>query len=163
RQQAMADMGIDAASQNALFVAGHWHWLATQNKLNDGVAGGDPIYDIAGADGTAGTADDLYFMRLFEYYRLFTGAADMPRGIDDPSDVDRTALNSNDDTCQQGAARYGIGILVDFRGTDHYHSVRMSQGSAVMGVGLLADYGAGNDTHDMECLGQGGAYGGVGV
>jgi hypothetical protein len=82
--------------------------------------------------------------------------------LDDPDDVDRTQNPSNDNTPQQGSGRLGIGILVDYSGTDHYHSVRMSQGSCLFGVGLLADY-AGDDSYDMEALGQGGAFAGIAI
>jgi hypothetical protein len=92
---------------------------------------------------------------------LDLGGDDVYNRLDDPDDGHRDT-DTDDNTSQQGAGRYGIGMLVDFAGNDDYHSVRMSQGSAVMGVGILADY-AGNDAYDMEALGQGGAFGGVGL
>lgn len=81
--------------------------------------------------------------------------------IDDPDDIDRTLSPPDDNTSQQGAGRFGIGMLVDYGGVDSYSSVRLSQGSCVFGVGVLADYGLEGDTYAMEALGQGGAFAGI--
>ena len=92
---------------------------------------------------------------------LDLGGDDTYNRLDDPDDGNRNE-NTDDNTSQQGAGRYGIGILVDFAGNDNYYSVRLSQGSAIMGAGILADY-AGIDSYNMEALGQGAALGGVGL
>ena len=96
---------------------------------------------------------------------LDLGGDDIFNNIDDPDDFDRSVGYSDDNTSQQGAGRVGIGILVDYGGNDEYHSVRLSQGCGVFGVGICADYGsnAETDSYDMECLGQGGAMGGIGI
>lgn len=90
---------------------------------------------------------------------------DVYNALDDPDDMDRSVGWSDDNTSQQGAGRVGIGMLVDYGGSDEYHSVRLSQGCGVFGVGICADYGQSSDmdTYAMECLGQGGAMGGVGI
>jgi hypothetical protein len=64
-------------------------------------------------------------------------------------------------TARQGAGRVGIGGLFDVGGgKDTYESLRMSQGAAVFGVGMLVDDG-GRDTYRAEALAQGAALGGL--
>ncbi len=115
--------------------------------------GGNDTYDCH-AGGTASIKNGIALC-------LDLGGNDIYNRLDDPDDGNR-GTDTDDNTSQQGAGRYGIGILADFAGDDNYTSVRMSQGSAVMGVGILADY-AGADHYIMEALGQGGALGGVGL
>ncbi len=64
---------------------------------------------------------------------------------------------------RQGAGRVGIGGLFDFgQGSDTYESLRMSQGAAVFGVGMLVDDG-GSNTYRAEALAQGASLGGLAV
>jgi len=136
---------------------------------------GDDVHTVPGENGHAILidlgGDDTYDCHAGGTASAMNGVAvsiDLGNGtdtynrLDDPDDFDRSVGYSDDDTSQQGAGRYGIGILVDYGGNDEYHSVRMSQGSAVFGVGILADFG-GDDSYEMEALGQGGAFSGVGI
>ncbi len=82
--------------------------------------------------------------------------------LDDPDDVDRTFLPSNDNTHQQGSGRMGYGILLDLSGNDDYGSVRLSQGCSDFGVGILQDVG-GNDNYGGEAMCQGASLVGIGV
>ncbi|MCB1221366.1 MAG: PKD domain-containing protein [Planctomycetales bacterium] len=86
-----------------------------------------------------------------EYFRL-----------DDPDDVDRTVVPSNDDTHQQGSGRLGYGLLLDLEGNDSYDAVRLSQGCSNFGVGILCDLG-GDDSYGVEAMGQGASLVGIGV
>ncbi|MCB1187339.1 PKD domain-containing protein [bacterium] len=86
-----------------------------------------------------------------EYFRL-----------DDPDDVDRTVVSSNDDTHQQGSGRMGYGLLLDLAGNDSYDAVRLSQGCSNFGVGILCDVG-GDDSYGVEAMGQGASLVGIGA
>lgn len=116
--------------------------------------GGNDTYNCH-AGGTASYANGVSVC-------LDLAGGDTYNRMDDPSTPDRTTTPCDDNTSQQGAGRYGIGVLVDFAGSDEYYSVRLSQGSAVMGVGIQADMG-GNDLYVNEALCLGSAYGGVGL
>jgi hypothetical protein len=87
---------------------------------------------------------------------------DVYNNIDDPTDFDRSVGYSDDNTSQQGTGRFGIGMLVDYAGTDQYTGVRMAQGCGIFGVGVLADF-AGDDIYDGEAFVQGAALGGLGL
>lgn len=117
--------------------------------------GGNDTYDCH-AGGTAGDHNGVSVC-------LDLGGDDIYNALDDPLTGDRSGGYSDDNTSQQGAGRWGIGILMDYDGTDDYTSVRASQGCGVFGVGILADFGMGDDSYDFEALGQGGAMGGVGI
>ena len=82
--------------------------------------------------------------------------------LDDPNDVDRTVVPSNDDTHQQGSGRMGYGLLLDIAGNDIYNSVRLSQGCSNFGVGILYDV-SGDDTYNGEAMCQGASLVGIGV
>jgi hypothetical protein len=82
--------------------------------------------------------------------------------LDDPNDVDRNVVPSNDDTHQQGSGRMGYGFLMDIEGDDIYESVRLSQGCSNFGVGILHDV-SGNDTYAGEAMCQGASLVGIGV
>ncbi|MEZ5337381.1 MAG: PKD domain-containing protein [bacterium] len=86
-----------------------------------------------------------------EYFRL-----------DDPDNVDRTAVLSDDDTHQQGSGRLGYGLLLDLSGNDSYDAVRLSQGCSNFGVGILCDV-SGNDSYGVEAMGQGASLVGIGA
>ena len=66
------------------------------------------------------------------------------------------------DSFSQGAARFGVGILVDVAGDDKYVGKDFCQGFALFGVGLVFDK-AGNDTYNGQSMCQGGAAFGVGL
>jgi hypothetical protein len=117
--------------------------------------GGNDTYDCH-AGGTAGDHNGVSVC-------LDVGGNDIYNALDDPLTGDRSGGFSDDNTSQQGAGRWGIGILMDYEGTDSYESVRASQGCGVFGVGILADIGTGGDSYAFEALGQGGAMGGVGI
>ncbi|MCB1215983.1 PKD domain-containing protein [bacterium] len=82
--------------------------------------------------------------------------------LDDPNDVDRTTVLSNDDTHQQGSGRLGYGLLLDLEGNDSYDAVRLSQGCSNFGVGILCDVN-GNDSYAVEAMGQGASLVGIGA
>lgn len=90
------------------------------------------------------------------------GGNDEYLALDDPDDVDRNVLPSNDDTHQQGSGRMGYGFLLDIEGDDVYNSVRLSQGCSNFGVGILCDV-SGNDTYNGEAMCQGASLVGIGV
>jgi hypothetical protein len=117
--------------------------------------GGNDTYDCH-AGGTAGDHNGVSVC-------LDLGGNDIYNALDDPLTGDRSGGYSDDNTSQQGAGRWGIGILMDYEGIDTYESVRASQGCGVFGVGILGDLGIGDDTYEFEALGQGGAMGGVGI
>lgn len=81
--------------------------------------------------------------------------------LDDPDDVDRTLVSSNDDTHQQGSGRMGYGLLLDLEGNDSYDAVRLSQGCSNFGVGILCDV-SGDDSYGVEAMGQGASLVGIG-
>ncbi len=65
-------------------------------------------------------------------------------------------------TGRQGSGRFGVGLLFDLEGDDHYQSLRVSQGWGHLGVGVLFD-GAGDDTYLGEAGVQGAGALGVGL
>ncbi len=54
----------------------------------------------------------------------------------------------------QGAGRFGIGLLIDYRGNDQYSSKDFSQGASLFGVGLLLDID-GKDYYNGHVINQG--------
>lgn len=58
--------------------------------------------------------------------------------------TDANGLN-DDFASQQGAGRWGVGILMDYAGSDHYNTSQAGQGTGIVGWGLL--YDAGGDDH----------------
>jgi hypothetical protein len=58
----------------------------------------------------------------------------------------------------QGTGVFGVGVLLDHAGNDVYQGYRSSQGHAEFGYGLLADFGDGNDRYETLDTSQG--YGG---
>lgn len=75
---------------------------------------------------------------------------------------------SGDDTYQtdaaftQGTGRFGIGLLIDYRGNDQYSCKDFSQGSCLFGVGLLLD-NDGNDFYNGRVVNQGVGFFGAGL
>lgn len=76
-------------------------------------------------------------------------------------------LNGNDlyrsssNYCQ-GAGLFGIGILVDISGDDHYLAKNYSQGCGLFGVGILSDR-AGEDQYSGDSGLQGAGIFGIGI
>jgi hypothetical protein len=62
----------------------------------------------------------------------------------------------------QGAGIFGVGILVDGAGNDHYGCLTHGQGSAIYGVGVLVDH-AGSDVYQGYDFSQGSAEFGYGL
>lgn len=62
----------------------------------------------------------------------------------------------------QGTGRFGIGILIDYRGDDQYLSKDFSQGACLFGIGLLRDNG-GNDFYNGRVVNQGVGFFGAGL
>jgi len=62
----------------------------------------------------------------------------------------------------QGAARFGVGILIDLEGDDTYLGKEFCQGAALVGVGLLLD-GGGRDRFVADRFAQGAAAFGHGM
>lgn len=62
----------------------------------------------------------------------------------------------------QGTGRFGVGLLIDFRGNDKYLGKDFSQGSCLFGVGLLMD-NEGNDFYSGHIGNQGVGFFGAGL
>ncbi|KAB2833001.1 MAG: hypothetical protein F9K48_09365 [Candidatus Brocadia sp.] len=62
----------------------------------------------------------------------------------------------------QGTGRFGIGLLVDYRGNDQYSSKDFSQGACLFGVGLLLDNN-GDDFYNGRVVNQGVGFFGTGL
>ena len=103
------------------------------------------------------------------------GYKEIPSALDGkrlPSDADGrrdgktgtlTGPVSLSEVSRQGAARLGIGLLLDLgQGKDRYTSLRMSQGFGALGVGVLYDDG-GADSYRGESGVQGAGVFGLGL
>ncbi|MFN3531154.1 MAG: PDZ domain-containing protein [Candidatus Brocadia sp.] len=62
----------------------------------------------------------------------------------------------------QGTGKFGVGLLIDFRGNDKYLGKDFSQGSCLFGVGLLMD-NEGNDFYSGHIGNQGVGFFGAGL
>lgn len=62
----------------------------------------------------------------------------------------------------QGTGRFGIGLLMDFRGNDRYMGHDFSQGVCIFGIGLLMD-SEGNDFYCGHAVNQGAGFFGAGI
>jgi hypothetical protein len=62
----------------------------------------------------------------------------------------------------QGAGVFGVAVLDDAAGDDHYHAAMLAQGCGIFGVGVLADHG-GVDTYEGYISSQGHAEFGFGL
>ncbi len=62
----------------------------------------------------------------------------------------------------QGTGRFGIGLLIDYKGNDKYVSKDFSQGSCLFGVGLLVD-NDGSDFYSGHVVNQGVGFFGAGL
>ncbi|MFO7651276.1 MAG: HEAT repeat domain-containing protein [bacterium] len=62
----------------------------------------------------------------------------------------------------QGFGFFGVGILADVEGNDHYAAKHFAQGAGILGVGALWD-GGGNDTFSAHAFCQGAGMFGSGV
>ncbi len=70
----------------------------------------------------------------------------------------------NGSTYAQGVGLFGVGVLLDREGNDHYNADLSAQGCGYFGIGLCLD-GTGNDEYYLYGNGQGmgGIGGGIGV
>ncbi len=104
------------------------------------------IIDIGG--------DDIYFNNA--------GATrhDMPVSI--CIDLGGNDVYNAKDDFSHGAARFGVGILMDAAGDDQYVGKDFCQGFAFFGVGLVYDMG-GDDQYNGQSMCQGGGAFGVGL
>ncbi|MBN2082048.1 hypothetical protein JW859_07555 [bacterium] len=143
--------------------------ITVVDELNDSIADGEIrlngfaiLIDLGGDDTYTCTAGATASGQNGVSVCLDLAGDDTYMSMDDPLDGLRGNAN-NDNTSQYGAGRFGVGILVDFDGSEEYTASRMSQGFAMHGVGALVDYGDGSDSYEMDSFGQGSAIGGIGL
>lgn len=128
--------------------------------------GGDDEYRIgAGGNASSTNAVslllDLGGADFYGYAEV--GPADGARLPSDQGGRRADPPMSLSETPRQGGARAGIAALVDYGGGDDvYRSLRLSQGAAAFGVGVLVDDG-GDDEYETEAAGQGAATFGIGL
>ena len=81
--------------------------------------------------------------------------------IEDPATTSAEAF-ANASGFTQGSGLFGVGVLIDAAGDDHYTSSLYAQGAGAFGVGVLYDVD-GTDTYKLGNVGQGAGYFGIGV